>query len=67
MFDQLFGHNDFGDGIHTATSEPWFYDTAYNAIKHHNAIPAHDVLGVCFTGELAEGGVERSIKKCMMK
>ena len=46
-----FPHNDFGEGIHTASSEPWFYDTAYNAIKHHNAIPVHDVLGVCFIGK----------------
>ena len=54
-----FPHNDFGEGIHTASSEPWFYDTAYNVIKHPNAIPVHDVIGVCFTSKLAEGGAQK--------
>ena len=28
-----FPHDGFGDGCHTASSEPWFYDTAYNALS----------------------------------
>ena len=58
-----FPHDDFGEGIHTAASEPWFYDTAYNVVKHHHAIPVRDVLGVCFIGKLAEGGQQRSIEE----
>ena len=28
-----FPRDDFGVGCHTASSEPWFYDTAYNVVK----------------------------------
>ena len=63
-----FPHNDFGVGIHTTSSEPWFNDTVYNMIKHHNAIPAQDVLGVCFIGKLAKGGDRKGpLKNCTVK
>ena len=55
-----FPKDGFGVSYHTASSEPWFYDTAYNLVKHQGAIPVYDVLGVCFIAKLAKGGEQRS-------
>ena len=46
----------FGVSYHTASSEPWFYDTAYKVVKHQRAIPVDDVLGVCFIAKPVKGG-----------
>ena len=41
------GEKDFGDTIHTASSEPYFYDSAYLQVQRHTAVPI-DERGRCF-------------------
>ena len=41
------GEEDFGDAIHTASSEPYFYDSAYQQVQRHTAVP-NDERGSCF-------------------
>ena len=43
---------DFGEGIHHASTEPYFYDAAYSAVKR-KCIPITR-HGVCFVAEQAE-------------
>ena len=40
------GRNDFGEGCHTASSEPYYYDCAYQPVQRAYAIPI-DVHGRC--------------------
>ena len=42
-----FPSDGFGKGCHTAASEPYFYDTAYKAVKHVGVIPV-DNRGRCY-------------------
>ena len=37
---------DLGEGYHTVSSEPYFYETAYTTCMHTGAIPV-DVNGWC--------------------
>ena len=39
---------DFGDGCHMATTEPFFYDSAYKLVKREYALPV-DINGRCIT------------------
>ena len=41
------GEKDFGDTIHTASSEPYFHDSAYQQVQRHTAVPI-DECGRCF-------------------
>ena len=41
------GEKDFGDTIHTASSEPYFHDSAYQQVQRHTAVPI-DERGRCF-------------------
>ena len=36
------GEKDFGDTIHTVSSEPYFYDSAYQQVQRHTAIPIEE-------------------------
>ena len=41
------GEKDFGDTIHTASSEPYFHESAYQQVQRHTAVPI-DERGRCF-------------------
>ena len=43
---QIKGKNDFGESSHTASTEPYFYDSAYQLVKRPHAIPI-DENGKC--------------------
>ena len=43
---QISGADDFGDGCHTASTEPYFYDSAYSHVKRGFALPV-DEHGKC--------------------
>ena len=47
---QLTDKNDFGDGFHMASTEPFFYDSAYKLVKKEYALPI-DTNGRCFTAK----------------
>ena len=36
---QIKGAEDFGEGCHTASTEPYFYDSAYKPVKRDYALP----------------------------
>ena len=36
---QLTDKNDFGDGCHMASTEPFFYDSSYKLVKKEYALP----------------------------
>ena len=48
---QIRGSEDFGVGCHTASSEPYFYDSAYQHVKRDHAIPI-DENGICMVANL---------------
>ncbi len=39
---EIKGSEDFGVGCHTASSEPYFYDSAYQPVKRDYAIPINE-------------------------
>ena len=43
---QIKGAEDFGEGCHTASTEPYFYDSAYEPVKRDYALPI-DECGKC--------------------
>ena len=43
---QIKGAEDFGEGSHTASTEPYFYDSAYKPVKRNYALPI-DECGKC--------------------
>ena len=43
---QIKGKNDFGESGHTASTEPYFYDSAYQLVKRPHAIQI-DENGKC--------------------
>ena len=43
---QIKGAEDFGEGNHTASTEPYFYDSAYKPVKRNYALPI-DECGKC--------------------
>ena len=40
------GKEDFGEGCHTASTEPYYYDSAYKLVKRDYALPI-DENGKC--------------------
>ena len=42
--------NDFGDGCHMVSTEPFFYDSAYKLVKKEYAVPI-DTNGRCITAK----------------
>ena len=55
--------DDFGESLHTASSEPFFYDQSYCTVKHTSPIVV-DNLGRCV---IAEEEGERDVKKSRPK
>ena len=47
---QIKGQKDFGESSHTASTEPYFYDSAYQLVKRPYAIPI-DENGKCITAK----------------
>ena len=47
---ELTDKNDFGDGCHKASTEPFFYDSAYKLVKKEYALPI-DTNGRCITAK----------------
>ena len=43
--------DDFGDTRHTASTEPYFYDSAYQLVKRQQALPV-DKQGKCVVAEI---------------
>ena len=43
---QIKGAEDFGEGCHTASTEPYFYDSDYEPVKRDYALPI-DECGKC--------------------
>ena len=50
---QIRGSEDFGVGCHTASSEPYFYDSAYQHVKRDHAIPI-DENGICMVANITK-------------
>ena len=51
---QIKGAEDFGEGYHTASTEPYFYDLAYEPVKRDYALPI-DECGKCvLASEIAD-------------
>ena len=44
---QIKGKNDLGESSHTASTEPYFYDSAYQLVKRPHAIPIDENHGKC--------------------
>ena len=47
---ELTDKNDFGDSCHMASTEPFFYDSAYKLVKKEYALPI-DTNGRCITAK----------------
>ena len=47
---ELTDKNDFGEGCHMASTEPFFYDSAYKLVKREYALPI-DTNGRCVTAK----------------
>ena len=47
---ELTDKNDFSDGSHMASTEPFFYDSAYKLVKREHALPI-DANGRCITAK----------------
>ena len=47
---QMRGSEDFGEGCHTAATEPYYYDSAYQLVKRPYAIPI-DKRGRCIVAQ----------------
>ena len=48
---ELTDTNDFSDGCHMASTEPFFYDSAYKLVKREYALPI-DTNGRCTSGDI---------------
>ena len=53
--------DDFGEGCHTASSEPYFYDSAYQLVQRAYAIPI-DENGRCVVATEIGGSENESNK-----
>ena len=61
---QINGAEDFGEGCHTASTEPYFYDSAYKPVKRDFALPI-DECGKCVLAD--EIVADSKISKCSRK
>ncbi len=59
---QIKGSEDFGLGCHTASSEPYFYDSAYQHVKRDSAIPVSED-GKCIIDKEIEADSKTHKKK----
>ena len=48
---EISNEDDFGDTRHTASTEPYFYDSAYQLVKRQQALPV-DKQGKCVVAEI---------------
>ena len=60
------GRDDFGEECHTASSEPYFYDSAYQPVQRAYAIPI-DENGRCVANEIGSSEHEGKGKQQPMK
>ena len=58
---QISGSEDFGVGCHTASSEPYYFDSAYQHVKRDSAL-AIDVNGKCIVANEIKADSETSKK-----
>ena len=60
-----FPADGLGKSYHTASSEPFFYETAYSPVKHGFAIPVDD-LGHCIVAPVyhSDDSNDLGAKKC---
>ena len=64
---ELTDKNDFGDGCHMASTETFFYDSAYKLVKKEYAMPI-DTNGMCITAMCSSDEIPRySAKEPPMK
>ena len=57
------GRNDFGEGCHTASSEPYFYDSAYQPVERAYAIPIGEYGSCVVANEISSTESECSKRK----
>ena len=57
------GRNDFGEGCHTASSEPYFYDSAYQPVQRAYAIPIDENGRCVIANEISSTESECSKRK----
>ena len=56
------GRNDFGEGCHTASSEPFYYDAAYKPVQRACVIPIDENGRCVMANEISSSGNETSKK-----
>ena len=60
---QISSADDFGEGCHMASTEPYFYDSAYKPVKRDYALPI-DEFGKCVLAKEITGDSQNSKYKC---
>ena len=63
---ELTDKNDFSEGCHMASTEPFFYDSAYKLVKKKYALPI-DTTGKCIRSNNPDEISRYSAKKPPMK
>ena len=63
---QIEGKEDFGEGCHTASTEPYFYDSCYQIVQRDYALPI-DENGKCVVAKEVESKTETKHQKHPMK
>ena len=63
---QIEGKEDFGEGCHTASTEPYFYDSCYQIVQRDYALPI-DENGKCVVAKEVESKTETKHRKHPMK
>ena len=63
---ELTDKNDFGAGCHRASTEPFFYDSAYKLVKREYALPI-DTNGRCVIAKkvCTSGEIQRNSTKSL--
>ena len=54
------GRDDFGEGCHTASSDPYFYDSAYQPVQRAYAIPINENGRCVVASEIGSSELESS-------
>ena len=57
------GRDDFGEGCHTASSEPFYYDAAYQHVQRACVIPTNEKGRCVVTNEISSSRNETSKMK----
>ena len=63
---QIEGKEDFGEGCHTASAEPYFYDSCYQIVRRDYALPI-DENGKCVVAKEIESKTKTKHRKHPMK